>query len=103
MRLDELAAVLREFEEKLVRVGVSADMARKAAIDAEGVAVADLLQTHNDLRLLDLFEEVGCAVLAEREGVARNTIYNRRTEALNRLADKQVSRRVEQTVAQEAA
>lgn len=103
MRLDELAQALREFEERLVGLGVSREQARCAVMEAETVAVQDLLQTQTDLRLLDLFDKVGASAMAEREGVTRNTIYNRRTEALNRLSVKNVSRKTEQTVAQEAA
>ena len=84
-------------------LGVSRPAARKAALDAESVAVADLLETQTDVRLLDLFEQVGCAKLAERDGVNRNTIYARRTLALERLAAKQISRRTAQTTGQEAA
>lgn len=103
MRLDELAQALREFEERLVGLGVSREQARRAVMEAETLAVRDLLQTQTDLRLLDLFETIGCAALAEREGVARGTIYSRRTEALGRLAVKNISRRIEQTAGQEAA
>lgn len=103
MRLDELAQALRDFEARLVELGVSRPAALKAAMDAENVAVGDLLETQADLRLLDLFEQVGCATLAERQNVTRNTIYARRTEALARLSVKQVSRRTEQTVARDVA
>ncbi len=103
MRLDDLARVLRDLEDSLIAIGVSRPAARKAALDAEVVAVADLLETQTDVRLLDLFEEVGCAKLAERDGVNRNTIYARRVQAIERLAAKHISRRTEQTTGQEAA
>jgi hypothetical protein len=103
MRLDELAQALRDFEECLVRLGVSRGAARQVVMDAEYTSVQDLVQTQADVRLLDLFDKVGAVAMAEREGVTRNTIYNRRTEALNRLSVKNVSRKTEQTVAQEAA
>lgn len=103
MRLDELAQALREFEERLVELGVSREQARCAAMEAETVAVQDLLQTQADLRLLDMFDRVGASAMAEREGVSRNTIYNRRTKALNRLSAKNLSRKTERTIAQESA
>ncbi len=103
MRLDELAQALRDFEARLVELGVSRQAALKAAMDAENVAVADMLETQADLRLVGLFEEVGCATLAARQGVTRKTIYERRTDALDRLAVKNISRSGKQTGLQEVA
>lgn len=45
MRLDELAQAMRDFEERLVQLGVSRAAARKATIDAEVATVADLVET----------------------------------------------------------
>lgn len=103
MRLDDLAKTLRDLEDCLVALGVSRPAARKAALDAESVAVADLLETQTDVRLLDLFEQIGCAKLAERNGVSPRTIYTRREEALERLQVKQVRRSASDTTSQEAA
>ncbi len=103
MRLDDLSKVMRDLEEALVSVGVSRSAARKATIDAESVAVGDLLETQTDVRLLDLFEQVGCAKLAERHGVSPRTIYTRREEALGRLQVKKVCRSASDAGSQEAA
>lgn len=103
MRLDELAQALRDFEARLVELGVSRQAALKAAMDAENVAVADLLETQADLRLVGLFEEVGGTLLAERKGVSRSAIYRDRTDALNRLSAKNVSRPARHLMGQEVA
>lgn len=44
MRLDELAQALRDFEECLVRLGVSRDAAREATMRAETYAVTAVLE-----------------------------------------------------------
>ncbi|MGS1076663.1 hypothetical protein [Pseudoxanthomonas beigongshangi] len=103
MRLDDLAKVIRDLEDALVLVGVSRAAAHRAAMDAESVSVADMLETQEDIRLLDLFEKVGCVTLAERQGVSSRTIYNRREEAIERLQLKKVCRFTSDNGSQEAA
>src|SRR5690606_35505556 len=100
---DELTQALRDFEECLVRLGVSKEGARLAASDAECAAVSDLMVTQKDLRLLDLFESVGGRSLAESKGVSRSEIYRSRTEALNRLSHNNISRGPGHLLGQEAA
>lgn len=103
MRLDELAQALREFEERLVGLGVSRGAARQAISDAECVAVKDLLETQADARLVDLFESIGSAALAKRHGVTPRQVCRNRTAALSRLQQKQIGRVMSPTMSEEAA
>lgn len=103
MRLDDLAELMRQLEAGLVALGVSREAARQAVMDAEVVAVQDLAETQADVRLLDLFDAIGCAGVAERYRVTPRTIYSRRTEALTRLQLKDVRRVASDSATQEAA
>lgn len=103
MRLDELTQALRDFEECLVRLGVSKEGARQAVTDAECVAVRDLVETQADLRLLDLFESIGSQALAQRHGVSPRQVCRNRTAALNRLQQKDIGRSASPPVSVKAA
>jgi hypothetical protein len=103
MRLDELAQALREFEERLVGLGVSRGAAKKAIADAECVALDDLVETAADRRLLDLFDEIGSTGLSARKGNSPRTWCRKRQEAAERLYQKQIGQSVSPPVSAEAA
>ena len=88
MRFDDIERISVDTEEALVKAGVSRDAARQAVSDMQLVAIRDLVETQGDRRLLDLFDQCGSAVLAERHGVSVRTIYARRQDAIDRLAKK---------------
>ena len=103
MRLDDLAELMRQLEAGLVALGVSREAAREVVRDAECAAVADMLETQQDRRFLDLFEKVGSVALAERGGVSPRTICRQRADAVERLCRKQIGHSVSSTLSEEAA
>lgn len=103
MRLDELAQAMRDFEERLVQLGVSRAAARKATVDAEVATVADLVETAADQRLLDLFDSIGSAALAERKGLSQRQICRQRLEAMRRLQAKEIGHEVSHLTSAKAA
>lgn len=103
MRLDDLAELMRQLEAGLVALGVSRDAARAVVKDAECASVADMLETQQDRRFLDLFDQMGSGPLAQRKGVSARTICRQRADAVERLCRKQIGHSVSSTLSEEAA
>jgi len=103
MRFDDIERISGEVEEALVKAGVSRPAARDAVADMQLAAIRDLVETQGDRRLLNLFDQCGAEVLAERQRVSVRTIYARRQDALNRLAVKQTVRNIAESIAEKAA
>ena len=103
MKLDDVQRIVQDAVEALVAAGVSRAAAEKAMADAELVAVDDMLETQRDRRLLDLFETIGSAKLAERRGESQRTVCRKRQEAAERLYRKQIGQPVSSNVSAEAA
>lgn len=92
MRFPEVERVVLDMVEALVSVGVSRFAAEQAAKAAEEVAMLDIIETQADMRLLDLFDQYGSAVLAERREVCQKTVRAHYNEAAGRLARKEIGR-----------
>lgn len=103
MKLDDVQRIMRDAVDALIAAGVSRPAAEKAMTDAEVVAVDDLIETQRDRRLLEIFDSIGSARLAERRGESQRTVCRKRQEAADRLYRKQIGQPMVSDVSGKAA
>ncbi len=84
MNYTQLSDEVLDSIERLVRLGVSRDVATREMKGVEWASIQDINQTNRDSQLLLNLERYGTAAMAERHNVAQRTIRDWRTEALNR-------------------
>lgn len=102
MRFDEIERIVQDMSDRMIDAGVSREAVNRLAKDAQIAAIKDLIETHEDMRFLDLFDLCAKEELAQRKGVTPRRLYQMREAALNRLSKKNC-RKTSETTSQEAA
>ena len=92
MRFDDIEQIVQDMSDRMIDAGVSREAVNRLAKDAQIAAIKDLIETHEDMRLLELFDQCGASVLAERKGISVRTLYQRRQESIDRLSAKTVQK-----------
>lgn len=90
MRFDDIEKIVQDMSDRMIEYGVSREAVSRLAKDAQMAAIKDLIETHEDMRLLELFDQVGADGVAERHGVPLRTVYRRRQDAIDRISAKTV-------------
>lgn len=90
MIFDDIEKIVQDMSYRMIESGVSREAVSRLAKDAQMAAIKDLIETHEDMRLLELFDQVGADGVAERHGVPLRTVYRRRQDAIDRISAKTV-------------